>query len=195
MSYYSKGYNADNVISYPQIVMEQVQIIQKVYSKELRDGDKVFKNAIGEQIIEGEDTRYSFLQSVEFFGSLLSPYFIDSTKEPFENYCNLLDKEIVEMLDDKNFIKEAKKVFFMKEEEKLIDKIKEDKLFKSQLNIFLLNYKVKEARKLFRILVDLFKAHDFLANQSYTDSETVSDSMTYIDEGEDDLKFDDEEDD
>ena len=126
MSYYDKGFSGNNLITYPQIVMEQIQIIQKIYSKELRDGDKVLKNALGEQIIEGEDTRYSFLQAIEAFGSLLFPYFIKTTKQPFINYCRLLDKEIVEMIEMEKFADKVKKIFLLDDKVKLIDKIKTD---------------------------------------------------------------------
>ena len=195
MSYYDKGFSGNNLITYPQIVMEQIQIIQKIYSKELRDGDKVLKNALGEQIIEGEDTRYSFLQAIEAFGSLLFPYFIKTTKQPFINYCRLLDKEIVEMIEMEKFADKVKKIFLLDDKVKLIDKIKTDEIFKNQINLFFLNYKVKHARHMFRTLLQLFKDNDFLSNEIYTDSEVDSSSMTYVDKGDDDLVFDEEDED
>jgi hypothetical protein len=82
----------DSKLTYQQIVMKQITIIQKICSRELRDGEKTIKNLIGEQTIEGEDTRYTFLQSVELFGSLLSPYFGKSeVKEEFDEFCYLFD--------------------------------------------------------------------------------------------------------
>jgi hypothetical protein len=183
-------------LTFPFIVLQQIQIIQRIYSMELRDKEKIFKNNIGEQVIEDEDTRYSFLQSVEMFGSLLYPYFISNDnykgikKEEFEEYCDLLDKELVEIIDDDNFKKIAKNVFFIKKEESIYDKIKNDASFKSQLNAFFLNYKIKEARKVFRRLIGLFKEHDFLANKYYTDSADVDSSDVY-DESKDELLWED----
>jgi len=191
MSYYDKTIN---LITFPQIVMEQIQIIQKIYSKELRDGDKILKNALGEQIIEGEDTRYSFLQAVETFGSLLFPYFITNIKDPFKKYCELLDKEIIEIIEEEEFSNAAIKVFMLDKNINLIEKIKADEKFRSQLNLFFLNYKIKHARHMFRKLIQLFKDNDFLSNEIYTDSEVDSSSMTYVDKGDDDLVFTDEDD-
>jgi hypothetical protein len=185
-------------ITYQMIVMEQVQIIQKIYSKELRNGDKIFKNAIGEQTIEGEDTRYSFLQAVEFFGDLLTPYFIEGTETytgiklpEFLAYSDLLDKELITMLEDEKFLKEIKKVFFLDKDEKIENKIKTDEKFRNQLNLFFLNYKIKEARRIFRRLVELFKEHDFLTTQGYVDQE--DESMVYDEARDGDLRMVDED--
>ena len=106
MNYYN-----DSKITYQQLVMEQIKKIQDICSKELRDGDKILKNAMGEQIIEGDDTRYSFLQSVELLGSMLKPWFgkmmkvEDSDKDAFELFCDYYDIELIEILDDEDFWK------------------------------------------------------------------------------------------
>lgn len=188
---YQNNYKTFNM-TFPQIVMQQVLIIQNIYSHELRDGDKILKNALGEQVIEGEDTRYSFLQAVEFFGSLLTPYFIEGTDKykgirigEFNAYCELLDKELVEILKDETFLKTVKKVFFLEDKIKVEDKVKNDEKFLNQLNLFFLNYKIKEGRRIFRRLVELFHEHDYLATQGYVDQ--ASNYDTYDDEVDGDL--------
>jgi len=185
MGYYSARNYQSNELTYPQIVMNQVKIIQSIYSKELRDGEKILKNALGEQVIEAEDTRYSFLQSVEMFGNLLEPYFIEGTekykgirKEEFNTFCELLDKELVEILEVDDFVERARKIFFIDEDEDLMNKAKNDSAFKTQLNTYFLNYKIKEARRIFRRLIKLFEENDFLASQGYADAEEDS-SMIY----------------
>jgi len=201
MSYNSSyQYFGNQPVTYPQIVMQQIQVIQTIYSKELKDGDKILKNALGEQVIEGEDTRYSFLQSVEMFGALLEPYFIVGTKEykgirmeEFDKFCELLDKELVEIISDEEFQKLIKKIFFLKDGEKINDKLKSDEHFRNQLNLFFLNYKIKEARRVFRRLIKLFEENDFLASSGYNDSADEDSSMVW-DESKDgnDFTFNDE---
>jgi len=163
------GYYQDSKTTYQQLVMEQIKIIQNICSKELRDGDKILKNAMGEQIIEGEDTRYSFLQSVECLGSMLTPWFgnimdIDGEEQnAFEQFCDYYDVELIEILEDNEFKKKIKDIFDIKD----IDQLKKDVSLQQQVNIFLLNDKIKEARKIFRLLIKVFKSNDFLGGQSY----------------------------
>jgi len=163
------NYYDNSKITYPQLVMEQIKKIQEICAKELRDGNKIVKNLIGEQIIEGEDTRYSFLQSVEMFGSLLSPYFpkteSDKVVTNFQDFCDLYDMELNEALEDDEFLALVKKAFNVKNKEDI-----ETKKLTNEVNIYFLNMKIKEARKMFRELVKLFKDHDFLAEASYGDT-------------------------
>ncbi len=177
------AYNNDNKLTYPDLVMEQIKIIQKICSKELRDGDKVFKNVIGEQIIEGDDTRYSFLQSVEVLGSMLSPYFGNSGIK-FEDFCNYYDAELVEIMDDENFKKKLKEIF-----KKTIEEVKKDDALRSQVNIFFLNDKIKEGRKMFRELIKIFKNNNFLGDTAFGDTGSGQEgaSLDAVDDEEEDI--------
>jgi len=159
----------DSKITFQQIVMKQLLVIQKILSKELRDGKKEIKNLIGAQTIEEEDTRFSYLQSAEFFGSLLSPYFSPKQKESFEDFCNLLDVELMTALDDQDFIKELKTAFSLKQITKT------DEKYLEQFNVYLLNHKIKEGRKIVRELIKLLKDKDFLNNESYSEGSGESD--------------------
>lgn len=183
-------YYNESKITYQQLIMEQIKRIQDICSKELRDGDKILKNAMGEQIIEGEDTRYSFLQSVELLGSMLTPYFGNMMKDPknkekdlFEQFCEYYDVELIEILDDENFQKKIKDIFDVDN----VKDIKKDQELQTQVNVFLLNDKIKEARKIFRKLIEIFKANDFLGTQSYGEgsSDNIdSGSDAFVDEEE-----------
>lgn len=175
-------YNNGETITFQTLVMKQIQKIQDITSKELRDGEKIIKNLIGEQIIESEDTRHSYLQSVDMLGSLLSPYFDNNVKSNFQDFCNLVDIELIEALEDKDFIKEIERVF---EDKGIKKKVEEGNSIKAQVNIYLLNYKIKEGRKMFRKLVKLFKDNDFLGNQEFADSDVLGGSMEFVDEGGD----------
>jgi hypothetical protein len=169
------NYADNSKITYPQLVMDQIKKLQEICSKELKDGNKIIKNLIGEQTIEGEDTRYSFIQSVEMFGSLLSNYFPEEKKGQenvvthFNDFCDLLDMELSEALEDEEFKGNVKKVFNLSNKQDIKKEIEENKLT-NEVNVYFLNLKVKEARKMFRELVKLFKDHDFLTEESYGDT-------------------------
>lgn len=177
------AFNYDNKITYPELVMDQIKTIQKICSKELRDGDKVLKNAMGEQIIEGDDTRYSFLQSVEILGSMLSPYFNDSDIE-FDDFCEYYDAELVEIIDDEKFKNKIKDIF-----SKDVESVNSDEKFRSQVNVFLLNDKIKEGRKMFRKLIGVFKNNNFLGETAFGDSSSSDGqaSLEAVENDEEDL--------
>lgn len=181
MNYYN-----DSKITYQQLVMEQIKIIQKIASKELRDGDKVLKNAMGEQIIEGDDTRYSFLQSVELLGSMLTPYFGNIMKDKserclFEQFCEYLDAELIQIMEDDGFKEEMKKIFGIND----IKEITNDEKLRNQVNVFLLNDKIKEGRKIFRLLIKVFKSNNFLSEMSFGDDSNSSSNDAVEDDEED----------
>lgn len=161
----------DSKITFQQIVMKQLLVLQKILSKELRDGKKEIKNLLGTQTIEEEDTRFSYLQSAEFFGSLLSPYFGTDLKTSFDDFCNLLDIELIEAIRDAEFKILLEKAFGLKD----INKNLNDEKYMDQFNIYFLNYKIKEARKIVRALIKLFKDKDFLNNESYSEGSGESD--------------------
>lgn len=183
-------YYDDSKLTYQQIVMRQIKIIQDISSKELRDSTKTIKNLIGEQTLEAEDTRYSYLQSIDMLGSLLFPYFpekkenAEDINSSFDEFTELYDLELVKAIDDEDFIKELGMFF---DEEELKEKIENDEGLRTQVNVYFLNYKIKVARKIFRELVKLFKDLDFLSSENYGDSGGESDDgmdAEDIDDGE-----------
>jgi len=168
-------FNDNNTITYQQLVMGQIKIIQNIASKELRDSTKTVKNLVGEQLIEAEDTRHSFLQSIEILGSLLSPYFNDDTKvkSSFNNYCELLYTELKGALEDKEFKESVEKLFNKKN---IMEIIQTDDDVRSKVNIYLLNFKIREGKEMFRILLKVFKDHEFLTESSYGEGSSDTDS-------------------
>jgi hypothetical protein len=180
----------DNKLTYQQIVMKQITIIQNITSRELRNGEKIIKNLMGEQTIIAEDTRYSFLQAINTLGSLLSPYFSKSNaKEEFDNFNELYDIELITALDDDEFRSKVIKYFKLKGKtsDDVNKEIEVNKL-SNQVNTYFLNYKIQEGRRIFRVLVELFKNNDFLSNESYGEgSGSVDDGLAAtIDDDEDD---------
>ena len=185
-------YNYQQPVTYPQLIIKQIEIIQSICSKELNDGEKVTKNLIGEQTIHGEDTRHSFLQSVELLGSLLSPWFpkedekTENITSQFNYFCEVYDMELSEALQDEDFKKLVCDSFNIKDTNKIITQIKDNKL-DTEINAFFLNIKIKEGRKIFRSLVKLFKDHDFLKEESFGDSGEDNGMTANDDEDESDI--------
>lgn len=185
-------YNSQQPVTYPQLIIKQIEIIQSICSKELNDGEKVTKNLIGEQTIHGEDTRHSFLQSVELLGSLLSPWFpkedekTENITSQFNYFCEVYDMELSEALQDEDFKKLVCDSFNIKDTNKIITQIKDNKL-DTEINAFFLNIKIKEGRKIFRALVKLFKDHDFLKEESFGDSGEDNGMTANDDEDESDI--------
>lgn len=185
-------YNSQQPVTYPQLIIKQIEIIQGICSKELNDGEKVTKNLIGEQTIHGEDTRHSFLQSVELLGSLLSPWFPKEDEKneniafQFNYFCEVYDMELSEALQDEDFKKLVCESFNIKDKNKIIAHIKDNKL-DTEINAFFLNIKIKEGRKIFRSLVKLFKDHDFLKEESFGDSGEDNGMTANDDEDESDI--------
>jgi hypothetical protein len=179
------AFDEQNKITYQQLVMKQIQKIQDVCSKELRDGTKTIKNLMGTQEIESEDTRHTFLQEVEILGSLLSPYFgkNNKTKGEFEDFCDLYDLELKSALDDEDFCLELRELFNIPSSNKVKDFLSEHEAERNQANVHFLKHKIKQGRRLFRSLVQLFKDNDFLANESYGEGPTEGDDgLDAIDE-------------
>lgn len=183
-------YTQKETYSFPQTVFKQIQIIQEICKKELRDGDKIIKNLVGEQMIEGEDTRYSYLQSVDLLGSLLSPYFNSDLKKDYDKFVETYQMELKEALEDEDFKKEVC-AYFGYAENSIITQIQEEakKSEKGQINIYFLNEKIKFARIIFRELIQCFKNNDFLAQESYGDKVSGENNMEATEEEDDEEKL------
>ena len=164
------GNYGNDAITFPQLVYGQIKKIQEICSKELRDGDKIIKNALGEQTIEGEDTRYSYLQSIDVLGSLLSSYFNDKIKKQFNEFVDICDIELIEAIEDKDFIDLLSLTLGKEKSKDLANQLKKVSAMQVTANTFLLNYKIQEARKMFRSLIKLFKDNGFLAQESFGDT-------------------------
>jgi hypothetical protein len=178
-------YYKQNTYSFPQLVFKQIQIIQEICKKELRGGDKIIKNLVGEQEIENEDTRQSYLQSIDLLGSLLSPYFGSDLTTNFDKFILSYQMELKEALEDKEFKKEICENFNIKEEDKeygVIQILRKDKNLMNEINVYFLNEKLKFARIIFRDLIKCFKDNNFLTQESYGESGSAEDSMEANDE-------------
>lgn len=175
-------------LSYPQLIFNQIKKVQEIAAKELRDGDKVIKNLIGEQLIEQEDTRLSYLQAVETLGSLLSPYFDKDTADSFKSFQEFYDIELEEALEDEEFKEKAEKILG----KDVVKNLGTDKKDEVRGYAFFLQQKIICARDMFRELLLLFKNLDFLGNEEFNDVATTNGSMEAVDDSEEDI-FENEE--
>jgi hypothetical protein len=156
---YSSGEDSD---SFKALVYRQIRKIQDISGKELRDNEQTLVTSIGVQTLGKEDTRFSFLQSIEMLGSLFYPYFgKSSAKKSFDDFLKIYDLELVEALDDYDFKKEVKELFGSVDEKNTMD-----------INSFFLSKKLQAARKLFRELMVLFKDEAYFAGESYNESQS-----------------------
>jgi hypothetical protein len=169
-------YYKNEAVTFPSIVMKQIQIIQQITAKELRDGTRTIITPIGEQIYENEDSRYSFLQAVENFGSLLQPYFNEKTDTAFKNFLEVYDAELIEALKDEDFLEDLEDRFGIKKQG-LKERANSDGKLKTELLTIFLNEKCKSARKMFRQLVQCFKDNDYLGSESFNEGTGIDDSL------------------
>jgi len=175
-------YYQESKITYQQLIFQQIQKIQNICSKELRDGEKTIKNLLGEQIIDAEDTRYSFLQSVELLGSMLCPWFgKGDISKSFANFCDLYDMELKDALLDEDFQEELAKMFNISKEE-IKKRAKDNEELRTQSNIYFLNHKIKQGRRIFRELIILFKDNDFLSGESFGEGPSADEGLDAIDD-------------
>lgn len=159
-----------NGVTYPQLVLRQIQKIQDICQKELKGGDKIFKNLLGEQIVESEDSRQAYLQSIDLLGSLLSPYFTPKTTTKFDKFVELYQMELKSALKDDEFKKEVTDYFDL-DTKNTAELLKDDKTLQ-EFNLYLLNFKIKNARIMFRQLIQCFKENDFLAQETYGEGDS-----------------------
>jgi len=164
-----------NVLTYPFISLRQIEIIQNILAHELRDATKILKTPIGEQLIEQEDTRYSFLQSVELYGSLVYPFFLPKENEMFNKFVKFYNYELVEALKkDKEFADLVKDTFGNIPSNILDTKVRKDLL------IFLLNEKCKRARTLLRELLKVHKDNNYLEAGIYSEGGEADDGQSAV---------------
>ena len=77
------NYNVDK-LEFRQIVLGHIKRILEIGSHELRDTTRQIDTANHTQIIEQEDTRYSYIQAIENLAYVLIPYFDDEILQVYE---------------------------------------------------------------------------------------------------------------
>ncbi len=146
----NKNYN--DGLEFRQIVLSHIKRILEISSRELKDHTKqtIQSNLI--QTLESEDTRLSYIQSIENLAYVLLPYFDKDMKKVYE--------ECIEIINLYGFKIREK---FKKEFEELGKHVNQD----TALKVFAIQIRLKYGKKLFRELNLLLYRVDYLKATIY----------------------------
>jgi|6_EtaG_2_1085325.scaffolds.fasta_scaffold06730_5 hypothetical protein len=144
-------YNKDKA-EFRDIVLAHIKRILEISSHELRDASREVHTGNTSLTIESEDTRIAYVQSIENLGYILKPYFDEQVSKVFEECISVIDA----------FGYEIKKEFAEELEE-----VKEESGFEKLDRYFVIEMKVKFAKKLFVELNLLLHRNDYLKSSIY----------------------------
>jgi len=174
MEYYT---NKQDKLDFRQLVLQQIQKVQNVLSKELKLYQSFIPptNNTASFEIEKEDTRYSFIQSVEALSYLLYPYFDEQMQNVYKPFEKAVDSYWFEFYDDnKEFCN------------KILNNLREgeqgnkEDFEMGEIQSVFLKYKIRKAKEVFRELSLLLKRNDYLAGSVY--QEAGEDEINDVDE-------------
>jgi len=159
----TKNYNPDK-LEFRQIVLKHIQTILEISNKELRNKTYTTNYSNHESIVEQEDTRISYIQSIENLAYILIPYFDEKVKDIYKESIRIIDGLDFEVFD-----------YCKTEYDKICEKF--DK--KDVGHGFAVMLKLRYAKKLFIALNLLLNRNDYLKNSIYGEDrdELVSGDM------------------
>ncbi len=150
------NYGTSEKLEFREIILQHVKKILDISSRELRASERILILNDSKQIIEAEDTRLSFCQSVEMLAYSLLPYFDkDMTKFYKENIIYL-------------------KGFHFEIEEKLPEGKFKEKLLKtedSERTNIIISWEVRIAKEMFIELMGLLKRVDYLKSAVFGETD------------------------
>lgn len=152
------AYNNPEKTEFREIILSHIKKILELSTSELRNTSKTITGTHFTQIVDNEDTRISYIQSIKSLSYVLKPYFDTKITEKYgENMklLKLMDFEIVEKYEDR--IEEIKKHLKTKQAENY------DSLFCS-------NKRVECAEVIFEELNLLLHRNDYLKKSTFSDS-------------------------
>lgn len=139
-------------LEFRQIVLGHIKKILEISSHELRDTTRQIAMANQTQIIEQEDTRYSYIQAIENFAYILMPYFDDKMMKVYVKSAwviNAYEFELTKYFRDE-IIKVCKETG------------------KTEIpHVYFIDKRIEYAKKLFVELNRLLKRVDYLKNVIY----------------------------
>jgi len=145
-------YNVDK-LEFRQIVLGHIKRILEISSHELRDNTYTTNHVNYSQTTFQEDTRNSYTQSIENLAYVLMPYFDKDMQEIYDKCIAVINAFGYELRLD-----------ILKEEyEKICEDVGEEKT----RNFFVIQMKLKYAKKLFIALNMLLKRNDYLKSAVY----------------------------
>jgi hypothetical protein len=141
-----------NKLEFREIVLTHIKKILEIGSKELRDTTYIISHANHSETRYQEDTRKSYIQSIENLAYILLPYFDKKAQNVFD--------ECIEIMNAYNFDLEDN---FKDEVNKILKKLGTESIGE----IYSLNKKIEYAKKLFVELNLLLKRVDYLKGIVY----------------------------
>jgi len=152
----------EDKLEFRQIVLAHIKRILEISSHELRDTTRCIQQTTHTQVVEQEDTRYSYIQAIENLAYVLIPYFDERMQKEYDECIKIIDGLVFEVMEQ------------LKDRYEQICEITETKV--SQKG-FALEMKISSAKKLFRELNQLLKRVDYLKSAVFgeTDDETIED--------------------
>lgn len=155
-------FKKEEKLTFSQIVLQHLKTILELSNHQLRDSTITTIHSNFIQTTEHEDTRISFVQSVETLSYILVPYFDEKIKKVYGNY--------IEIINGFNFeiMKKLKKEYDEISEER--KEMKEEDGEESLEKKFIILMKIKYAKKLFIELNLLLKRNDYLKSEIYGDT-------------------------
>lgn len=145
------NYNQDK-LEFRQIVLGHIKRILELSSHELRNSTRHIIHPNHTDTIEQEDTRYSYIQSIENLSYVLIPYFDKKMRDVYDKCIEIINAFGYEIK------RNLKKTF---------ERIKEETGKEDLGNAFVLEMRLKYAKKLFIELNMLLKRNDYLKSSVY----------------------------
>lgn len=150
MSY--KGSFKSDSVEFRQIVLKHIQKILEISTGELRNKTVIKNHGNYSETIESEDTRKSYIQSIENLAYILIPYFDDDMQiiyDECEKVNNAFGYEVKKMF---------KEIYEKLQSELGSDQLEDD---------FIVNMRLRYSKKLFIALNMLLKRNDYLKTAVY----------------------------
>ena len=176
------GFYQQKEIGLREIVFKQQQKILEILSKELRLSKKVIPLGPNraDLVIEEEDTRVSFVQSVQAFGLILKPHFDEAMEKVYGDFDELCDYFTFEYYNKyKKYILELDSA-----ERNTWGEDKNEKITSTRINKILLKERVRKAKQIFKELNLLLKRNDYLRGSVYGEDDDIDDIDSELNLGE-----------
>ena len=145
------GYGKDK-LDFQQIVLSHIKRILDLSTHELRSGTQVVNSGTAIQTTFQEDTRYSYIQAIENLAYVLIPYFDKEVKEIYTPCIKIMNGFGYEV---KGSLKEV------------YDKVCKDTGKEDLGKAFILEMRLKYAKKLFIGLNELLHRNNYLKSSVF----------------------------
>jgi len=139
-------------VEFREIVLAHIRRILEISSKELRDTTRQITKGQYTNVVEQEDTRFSYIQAIENLAYVLIPYFDEEIEEVYKECIKVINSFDFDLQND--FEEEIKRIKKLKKIERLPDE-------------YFITKKIEYAKKLFCELNLLLKRNDYLKSSVY----------------------------